>query len=47
MKWFASTTPTKGFTHIFPSGSRAIMIITNVGTDSGGDDYLRTRVNME
>ena len=44
---FAGTTPTKGFTHIFPSGNRAILIITNVGTDSGGDDYLRSKVMKE
>ena len=44
---FAGMTPTKGFTHIFPSGNRAIQIVTNVGTDSGGDDYLSSKVMKE
>jgi hypothetical protein len=44
---FAGMTPTKGFTHIFPSGNRAIQIVTNVGTDSGGEDYLSSKVMKE
>ena len=42
----SSTSPQKGRTHIYGSGNET-RITTNVGTDSGGNDYLRSTVTQE
>ena len=44
--WMTSQSPPKGKTYIRHSGN-AIRITTNVGTDSGGNDYLRSMVAKE
>ena len=42
-----STSPPVGRTHIYQQGSNGIRISTNVGTDSGGNNYLRSTVTKE
>ena len=42
----SSTTPPKGRTYFWPMGN-TVRITTNVGTDSGGNNYLRSTVTKE
>ena len=42
----SSTSPPKGRTHVYGSGN-ALRITTNVGTDAGGNDYLRSTAIKE
>ena len=41
-----ATNPPPGMTYLHPLGN-AVRIITNVGTDSGGNNYLRSTVTKE